>query len=210
VPTDPRPTVVLLAGPSGSGKSRVTRLAGVPSVNLDDFYFDADTPGLPRTQGRVDWDDVGSWDAETAVAALAELSRTGSVEVPVYSIPTSRRVGHRRLELGQAGAFLAEGLFAPDLVSPCQRLGLKVAALYLDRPRTVSLVLRFLRDVRESRKPLPVLVRRGLALWRGEPVLRRHALARGCRPMSQRRALNLIRAAAVGASLSISSGHSRS
>ena len=53
-------------------------------------------------------------------------------------------------------------------------------ALYLDRGRTATLVRRFLRDVSEHRKPVPVLLRRGLALWREEPRIRARALAQGC------------------------------
>ena len=45
--------VILLAGPSGSGKSRLAAMAGCPRLNLDDFYFDADHPGLPHTLGIV-------------------------------------------------------------------------------------------------------------------------------------------------------------
>ena len=65
-------------------------------------------------------------------------------------------------------------------------------ALYLDRPRTLTMVLRFVRDVREHRKPLGVLIRRGLALWRAEPAVRAHALAAGCRPVSLREALRVV------------------
>lgn len=187
--------MVLLAGPSGSGKSRVTGLAGVPWLNLDDFYRDADSPGLPRTRGLVDWDDVSSWDADAALAAITELCRSGSAEIPVYDIPSSRRAGRRRVELGEARAFLAEGLFAPELVAPCRAAGLRPEALYLDRPRTVTFVLRLIRDLREHRKPPLVLLRRGLALWRAEPAMRTRALNAGCRPVSQRAALAAVRAA---------------
>src|SRR5699024_5552678 len=41
--------VVVLAGPSGSGKSRVANRLGLPMLRLDDFYREADEPGLPRT-----------------------------------------------------------------------------------------------------------------------------------------------------------------
>ncbi|MCW2811780.1 MAG: uridine kinase [Friedmanniella sp.] len=185
-PHDARPTrrVVLLAGPSGSGKSRLTHLVGCPRLNLDDFYRDGDHPGLPRTLGIVDWDHLGSWDPEAALAALRELSRTGACDVPVYDIAASRRTGTTRLDLGSAPLFVAEGIFAPDMVAPGRAAGLDVDALYLDRPRTLNLLRRFARDVRDHRKPLPVLLRRGLALWRAEPALRAYALARGCRPVS--------------------------
>jgi hypothetical protein len=39
--------LVLLAGPSGGGKSRLARLVGALPLRLDDFYRDADAPGLP-------------------------------------------------------------------------------------------------------------------------------------------------------------------
>ena len=188
--------VVLLAGPSGSGKSRLARMLGCPRLTLDDFYFDVDHAGLPRTTGTVaagqppavNWDDVASWDADAAVTAVVALGRTGTAAVPVYDIATSRRTGSRTMTLGSATVFVAEGLFAPDIVAACRAAGVRVDALYLDRPRTQNALFRLVRDVAEHRKPLPVLLRRGLALWRAEPALRAHALASGCRPVSLREA----------------------
>ncbi len=195
------PRLVLLAGPSGSGKSRLVRTQACPRVNLDDFYRDEDDPANPRTTTTVgadeapavDWDDVGSWDADAALAALVALCRTGTTEVPVYDIATSRRTGSRTLDLGPATTFVAEGLFAPDLVPAARAAGLDMDALYLDRPRLQTLLFRFVRDVAEHRKPLPVLLRRGLALFRAEPALRAHALACGCRPVGFAEALAVAR-----------------
>lgn len=190
-PEQPRPPrrVVLLAGPSGSGKSRLAATAGCPRLNLDDFYFDADHPNLPRTLGIVDWDSPATWDAEAAVHAIKQLCASGQAAIPIYDISTSRRTGSRELDLGPAPVFVAEGLFAADLVPLCRASGMEMDALYLQRPRLQNLVFRFLRDVREHRKPLVLLIRRGLALWRAEPALRAHALAFGCRPVSLRQAL---------------------
>lgn len=193
--------LILLAGPSGSGKSRLVSAAACPRVNLDDFYRDEDDPANPRTSTTVgadkapavDWDDVGSWDAEAALAALVSLCRTGTAEVPVYDIAASRRTGSRTIDLGDASTFVAEGLFAPDLVPVCRAAGLEMDALYLDRPRLQTLLFRFVRDVSEHRKPLPVLLRRGLALFRVEPALRAHALSCGCRPVSFSEALTVVR-----------------
>lgn len=61
--------VVILSGPSGSGKSRLAaRLQaarGWPIVRLDDFYRDGGDPALPMTDlgatRLVDWDDSRSW-----------------------------------------------------------------------------------------------------------------------------------------------------
>jgi uridine kinase len=190
----------LLAGASGSGKSRVARLTGCPRLALDDFYLDGDHPDLPRTLGIVDWDSIASWDSDEALAALSALSEAGVADVPRYDIAANARVGTQRLDCGDAGAFIAEGIFAPDMLPHCVAAGLEVDGLYLDRSRTVTLVLRFIRDLREHRKPPAVLIRRGLALWRAAPRIRAHALALGCRPVSVRRAMKEIAGASAAAS----------
>lgn len=189
-------TAVLLAGPSGSGKSRLAAVTGCPRLNLDDFYHDADHPGLPRALGIVDWDHPASWDGDAALAALVQLCRTGSAVVPVYDIARSRRTGEHRLDLGGSPVLLAEGVFAPEMVAPLRAAGVPLDALYLDRSRTANLVRRFLRDVAEHRKPLGVLVRRGWALWRREREDRAQALAAGCRPVSMAAAVARLRAPA--------------
>lgn len=179
---------MLLAGASGSGKSRLARLSECPRVTLDDFYHEIDHPELPQTLGIVDWDHADSWDADRALAALTSLCRTGEAEVPLYDIAQSRRTGTQQLTVGDAPAFIAEGVFAPDMVPLCRAAGLPVDAIWLDRPRSLTLVLRFIRDVREHRKPVGVLIRRGLALWRAEPTVRRRALTLGCRPLTMTQA----------------------
>lgn len=189
--------MLLLAGPSGSGKSRVAALSGRPRLALDDFYLDGDHEALPRTLGIVDWDDPRSWDAGAAVAAITELCVSGATVVPRYDIATSTRTGTTRLDLGTSSVFVAEGVFAPDIVDACRAAGVPLDALYLDRPRTVTLLFRFVRDLDERRKPPWILLRRGLARWRAEPEIRRHALARGCRPVSMRSALATARKGAA-------------
>lgn len=176
--------IILLAGASGSGKSRVARRAGCPHVALDDFYHDGDHGDLPHTLGIVDWDDVRSWDLSAAVAALRTMVCDGEVDLPVYRIEANARTGTRHLDLAGSPVVVAEGIFAPDLIGPCRAAGLEVEAVWLDRGRTLTAILRFVRDLREARKPPWVLIRRGIALWHAEPGQRARALDAGCRPRS--------------------------
>nr|WP_284289960.1 hypothetical protein [Angustibacter aerolatus] len=94
----PAARVVVLAGPSGSGKSHLAARLGLPVLRLDDFYRDGDDPALPRAFGIVDWDDPASWDRDRAVATMVRLCTDGAADVPEYDIPTSRVTGHGRLE----------------------------------------------------------------------------------------------------------------
>ena len=188
-PVNPAARVVVLAGPSGAGKTRLARLSGLPVLALDNFYKDGDDPTLPRfPSGEVDWDSRGTWHAEQALAAVQHLCRTGEVDVPVYDLPGNRRTGHVRLALSGARHLVAEGIFAADLVAACRKEGLLAAAICVRRSRWITFWLRLRRDLREHRKPVPVLLRRGWRLLRAEPRIVAALVAKGCVPMSPQRA----------------------
>jgi len=183
----------VVAGPSGSGKSRLCdRLHarfGVPVVNLDDFYLDGDDPTLPRTSlgaghDIVDWDDPRSWSREAALDALETLCRDGAVDVPVYDISRSARTGTHRVELHEASYVVAEGLFAHEVVSGLADRGVLADAVCVRNRPMVTFWRRLSRDLREHRKPPMVLVRRGWLLMRKEPQVVAHAVACGCTPMT--------------------------
>ena len=178
--------VVVLAGPSGAGKSRLAERLGLPILRLDDFYKDGDDPTLPRithgaNSGLVDWDDPESWHREDALAALRELCATGSSEVPVYEIARNGRCGSRAVDLGGSTRFVAEGIFAPEVVAACREEGLLAAAYCITQHPLVTFWRRLTRDLREHRKPPLMLLRRGVALMRDQQRVVAHALRQGCR-----------------------------
>lgn len=181
----------MLAGPSGSGKSHLAARLGWSVLRLDDFYRDLDDPRLPRsTLGIADWDDSASWNADAAVDAIRALCETGATEVPVYDIAQSRVVGTHRVTTD--GPFIAEGLFAPEIVQACRAAGLLDHAICLRRHRLVTFALRLVRDLREGRKSPWVLLRRGWRLMLDEPRVVAHAVSLGCTPMTPRQARKVL------------------
>jgi uridine kinase len=200
----PRPVaarVVVLAGPSGSGKSRLAGATGLPVLRLDDFYRSGDDPALPlidhgANAGLVDWDDPGSWHADQAVRAICDLAATGRTVAPVYDIGRNGPSGVHTVTLGEAGLFVAEGIFAQEIVTACVQHGVLAAAFCLRQHPLVTFWRRLTRDLRERRKPPLVLVRRGWVLMLEQRQVIDDAVAHGCTPVSPHEALERIRALA--------------
>lgn len=195
--------VIVLAGPSGSGKSRLCRRFehdfGLPTVNLDDFYKDGTDPTLPRMsigpgEQIVDWDDPGSWLHDEAVDALERLCRDGVADIPVYEISRDGRTGHRPVSVGSAPFVVAEGIFAQEVVAACRARGILAEAVCVRNRPLVTFWRRLTRDLREHRKPPHVLLRRGLILMRSEPAVVAHARDLGCTPMSSAEVYQRVRA----------------
>jgi uridine kinase len=183
--------VIVIAGPSGSGKSRLSHRLGLPVLNLDDFYKEGDDPTLPSVdlaggalgwiKYSVDWDSPESWHAEDAVEAIEQLCATGAASVPTYDIAQSRRTAQHILDLGDSSHFVAEGIFAQEIVADCSQRGLLADAICVTQHPAVTFARRLTRDLREHRKPPTVLVRRGLHLMRAQARVVDRAAALGCR-----------------------------
>lgn len=192
--------VILLTGPSGSGKTSLLRRVGARRLKLDDFYRDGDEPGMPLLDGTltgstgatrpqamraIDWDDPRSWDAARAMASIRELCNQGTALVPVYSIADNATVDYATLDLGEASVFVAEGIFAAELVKPCRDAGLLTDALVLSRPRVQTWWFRLRRDLAEHRKPIRVALTRGVRLACHERRAIAGWVAKGCRPVNR-------------------------
>lgn len=184
--------VVLLAGPSGSGKSYLARRSGLPVLSLDDFYADGDEPDLPRVDGAVDWESPASWRADEAVRTLVQLCQERTAQVPVYDIGADRRTGYRTVSLGDAPVVVAEGIFAAEVIDGCRRAGVLADAVALRRPRIMTFARRLVRDLAEARKRPDVLIHRGVTLARSEPAVLARQVGLGCRPCSGRQLLALL------------------
>jgi uridine kinase len=197
-----RARVIVLAGPSGAGKSRLAERTGLPVLRLDDFYKNGDDPTLPRiteganpsrrlvprllrtSAGLVDWDDPRSWWLEDALAALDTLCRQGRAEVPVYDISRDGRCGVQTLDLQGSELFVAEGIFAQEVVPHVCDTAQLAAAYCVRQHPVVTFWRRLTRDLRERRKPRLVLLRRGVALLRDQRRVVAHAVAQGCEPVT--------------------------
>nr|WP_202539453.1 ATP-binding protein [Streptomyces sp. SID8379] len=190
----------MLSGPSGSGKSSFATRSGLPVLCLDDFYKEHDDPTLPLVPGTsdIDWDSPDSWDTEAALAAIGALCAKGRTQVPVYDIATSSRVGEESLDIERTPLFIAEGIFAADIVERCREIGVLADALCLRGRPSTTFRRRLLRDLREGRKSVPFLLRRGWRLMRAERSIVARQVALGAYPCGADEALGRLASAAAG------------
>jgi len=113
--------LVLITGPSSSGKSTVCKRLSVQlkacglhpiSFSTDDYFVNrVDTPKLP--DGSYDFDNFDTVDHESLQKDLVKLLNGEEVEVPEYNFVTGRReFNGKNLRLGERSVLLIEGLHA--------------------------------------------------------------------------------------------------
>ncbi|WP_319459041.1 ATP-binding protein [Micromonospora sp. RTP1Z1] len=146
----------------------------------------------------MDWESPSSWDAETAVETIARLARYGKAEVPVYAIGADRRVTTRPFDVAGSPLFVAEGIFAAEIVEECRRRGLLAGAYALRRPRGATFLRRLARDLAEQRKAPRVVLSRGVALLRAEPAVLRRQTGLGAEAARARDVLHRVAALLAG------------
>jgi uridine kinase len=112
----------------------------------------------------------------------------------VYDIARNGPTGSHVVDLEGARLFVAEGIFAQEVVAACRRSGVLSAALCLSQPPLVTFWRRLTRDLRQHRKPPLVLLRRGWALLRAQRRLIADAAEHGCEVVTVPEATERIRA----------------
>ncbi|MFI6779689.1 uridine kinase [Micromonospora sp. NPDC050276] len=123
---------------------------------------------------------------------IARLAREGRADVPVYAIGADRRVATRSFDVAGSPLFVAEGIFAAEIVEECRRRGLLAGAYALRRPRGATFLRRLARDLSEQRKAPRVLIRRGVALLRAEPAVLRRQMGLGAEAARAREVLRRV------------------
>lgn len=114
--------IVMLAGPSSSGKTTTAKLLSqnlgelgskAYTVSLDDFYF-PHSVGYPLDEnGNPDYECVQALDTELINICLSELVKKGKTQLPIFDFLTSERKNNAKtVELSENDVIIVEGLHA--------------------------------------------------------------------------------------------------
>ena len=112
--------VILLAGPSSSGKTTTTlklcmylRSLGLEPkmLSMDDYFVERkDTPRLPN--GDYDFDTIKALDTQLLDKQVAELFEGKEVTLPTFNFFTGEKEFKNKMQLGPNDTLLMEGIHA--------------------------------------------------------------------------------------------------
>lgn len=159
--------VILLAGPSSSGKTTTAKLLrdnlrangiGAWTVSLDDFFFDR--KNIKIIDNELDYESLDALDLELIHKCLDKLIKTSESEFPVFDfISNKRSVFKRILKTNHNDIVILEGLHAlnPKLLlssysNKCLKVYISVSTSFfynnkiIISPEDLRLIRRIIRD----------------------------------------------------------------
>ena len=155
--------LVMLAGPSSSGKTTTARLISEKLsslgrstlvVSLDDFYLEQD---IPRTfeDGTVDYETVEALDTALITSFLRELITKGESMMPRFCFISKKRSHTEKVTVKSDAVVIVEGIHAinPVITEPLK--GEKMKKYYVNVSSRIadgSEVLFLKRDLRFIRR----------------------------------------------------------
>ena len=148
-----QPLIVIgIAGPSGSGKSLLSRTivdeigSDEVTVITEDAYY-KEHPGLTLAELReINYDHPDAFDHELLAKHLQQLKNGQSIQVPIYDHANYCRTGKTRRISSSHRIIVLEGVL---LLSDAKLKALMDIKVYVDTPLDLCFIRRLRRDVIE-------------------------------------------------------------
>ena len=123
---DKNKKIILLAGPSSSGKTTSSRKLALylssygvnaKAISLDDFYLEDDKKPVGE-DGKVDYESINAIDVDFFADCLNRLLQGEEVQLPQYEFTTGTQKLKDPISIGEKDVIVVEGLHAinPKLI----------------------------------------------------------------------------------------------
>ncbi|MCV6625419.1 MAG: uridine kinase [Cellvibrionaceae bacterium] len=148
-------TIILISGPSGSGKSSISqalgehirREHGADCINIiqeDNYYRRQDHKAFAE-RCEQNYDHPSAFEHELLLQHLKQLQQGLPVQVPLYDFSQHNRSQHTQ-PLAAAPIILVEGIMLLSQAALRQHADLSI---YVDTPMDICLIRRLKRDIQQ-------------------------------------------------------------
>ena len=116
----PKIKIILLTGPSSSGKTttsnkimQLLKNHDIPSVvvSMDDFFIDRDKTPMFE-DGTYDFENVNSLDIPFFNAFMKDILTHNKASMPIFDFVSGKRKGYKDIEIEKDGIVIIEGIHA--------------------------------------------------------------------------------------------------
>lgn len=163
-----KPTIIGIAGGSGSGKTSVTRkvmeaLDGHSVVLIEQDYYYKDQSHLTMDERlKTNYDHPFAFDNDLLISHINQLINRESVEVPTYNYAEHTR-STETITVEPKDVIIIEGIFALENEQLRQMMDVKV---YVDTDSDIRILRRLSRDINERGRTMESVIDQYLSVVR--------------------------------------------
>lgn len=163
-----KPTIIGIAGGSGSGKTSVTRkvmesLDGHSAVLIEQDYYYKDQSHLTMEERlKTNYDHPFAFDNDLLISHVNQLINRESVEVPTYNYAEHTR-SDETITVEPKDVIIIEGIFALENEQLRQMMDVKV---YVDTDSDIRILRRMSRDINERGRTMESVIDQYLSVVR--------------------------------------------
>ncbi|MFD2829555.1 uridine kinase [Corticicoccus populi] len=163
-----KPTIIGIAGGSGSGKTSVTRqvmeaLEGHSVVLIEQDYYYKDQSHLTMDERlKTNYDHPFAFDNDLLITHINQLINRESVEIPTYNYAEHTR-SEKTITVDPKEVIIVEGIFALENEQLRQMMDVKV---YVDTDSDIRILRRMRRDINERGRTMDSVIDQYLSVVR--------------------------------------------
>ncbi len=163
-----KPTIIGIAGGSGSGKTSVTRkimesLKGHSIILLEqDYYYKDQSDKTMAERLQTNYDHPFAFDNDLLIEHLQQLINRETIDIPTYDYANHTR-SSKTITVEPKEVIIIEGIFALENDELRNLMDVK---LYVDTDSDIRILRRLSRDIKERGRSMDSVIEQYLSVVR--------------------------------------------